>query len=363
MMRRGGFRVWATVGALGGCLTALGAAPDSALASGEAQKTASPATLMGEGWGAEHVIVMSRELEAARSAFANLGFSATAPALVSKVLLHSLIKFENGTYLELTQFFHDPKDPKKDAISGHQLFLERYAAFVRKREGGQSIGISVRPAADTARFLRSRGFEVTDPTGDTTAWVDERSPKPDWWTVDFTKPKGTAQWLSFLEYTRHDEMLRILSENEKKGLRLESEEHFNSAHGLSEVWIAVKDLEAQAKLLEKIGFVRLEEVAKPHLQARGFRFDAGRTSLVLMTPTQEPKGPPGVLGAFLKQNGDGIFGVRVLVTDIRRALLLVRERFKGERAVITGHGDEAGRGFVVDGRFAGGLFIEFWTKS
>jgi hypothetical protein len=316
--------------------------------------------VLGSGWGAEHVIVMVKEIESVRNMFASLGFTATPPGTVSKVLLHSLVRFENGTYLELTQFLDDPKKFKKEATTGHQLFLQRYAAAVLRREGGKHVGISVKPASDTSSFLRSRGFEVTDPIGDSNAWEQEHSPTPEWWTVDFTRPSGITEWLSFLEYSHHDEMLKMQRENAAKGEKKVIEDHFNTAVGIRQIWIAVRDLEAQAKLLEKVGFTRAEEVEKTHLAAQGLRFESGRASLVLLAPT---KAPEGLLGAWMKKNGEGVYGVRIEVQDIRRALVLIRERFPGKQVVLGGHGADGGRGFVVSGEFAGGMQLELWMKN
>lgn len=315
-------------------------------------------TLLGRGWGAEHLIVMTKELEPTRNAFAQLGFTATAPNSVSKVLFHSVIAFQDGTYLELTQFVVDPKTAQKHASTGHTGFLSRYAEFVRKREGAKHIGIAVKPASETTRFLRARGFEVTEPIGDTTQWDIGQSPTPEWYAVDFTKPKGLTESISFLEYAHADEMLAEQKANEEKGLRLRSEEHRNTAIGLSEVWLVVRNLEAQAKVMESIGFTRGGVVEKPHLGAEGVRFDTGRASILLLAPTKVPK---SLAGTWLKKNGEGIMGARVKVEDIASALIMLRERFPKDMVVIATRGEKGGRGFVVDGKFAGGVFLEFWA--
>lgn len=318
------------------------------------------ATLLGAGWGAEHVIVMTREIEATRRAFAALGFAATPHDTVSKVLFHSLIRFQNGTYLELTQFVRDPSTAKKDASSGHQVFLDRYGAFVKKREGGKHVGISVSPAAQTTRLLRERGFEVTDPIGDTAGWDQTRSPTPDWWAVDFLKPKGVTEWLSFIEYAHSDRMLAAQKEYDAAGLRKHVEEHFNTALALTEVLIAVPDLEAEAKVLEKVGFTREGPVERRHLGGQGVRFDAGRVKLVLLTPSEAKD---SALAKWVKRHGAGILGVRIQVQDIRRALALVRERHRGKSSVVNNFVEEGVRGFVVDEAFAGGLLLELWMSE
>lgn len=329
-----------------------------------------PRSLLGKGWGLDHVIVAQRSFNDAQRVFgANLGFS-FAPD--NKFPDQGL---ENGpillppAYLELMWIY----DPEKNAaaVNAAGPGSPINATLRRLREQGGAISsynIDVSAIEDAASFLRERGMKVSIPPSVTTL-RDGKQQRGPWQflAISYDDPKAAPPvgvpgglGVGFLEYRNNDEHLSEdhLRQNRERierdipdPRRKAGDLHANTAKKLESVWVAVSDLPQAVKQAETLGFAPGRERTLAELGARGREVQCGQGTVVFWSAATET----GPLSAMVK-NGAGPFGISIGVEDLNRAHEIA-EQGTGRRLAIENK--QGRKRFLVPSDAAGGIWVEF----
>ena len=200
-------------------------------------------TLLGQGWGVDHVGVGVRDLAKAQHGYEQLGFKVGKGGHFPGGISNSIVSLQNKSYLELLSVSGNAPITQGDAST--------IAEFVKRHEGAMFLALNVSSARAAADYLKARNFDVNGPNpgsimkeGETTA------PPPMWYRVSTAdKPaagKGSFTLPIFLieyVYAGWGEKSRA------EGLM----EHPNTAIGIHAVWFAVHDAEAQSRTLRAAG--------------------------------------------------------------------------------------------------------------
>src|SRR5438105_3387498 len=126
--------------------------PKLAMTAQEQAKNSTKSTLLGRGHGIDHVGIAVRDLETAKKTYRDvLGFSVVAFGKESNGVRGGGSYLESGL-LELVT----PWDRTKTV--GRVM-----ATFLEKHEGAMYLGLDVSPVDETAKFLRTRGFNFQGP--------------------------------------------------------------------------------------------------------------------------------------------------------------------------------------------------------
>lgn len=324
-----------------GMIPDAGAARPEATAADEARRRDS---LLGGERGLDHVGIALADLDAARKAFVDLGFSNPQDGVLPNGIKNVNFYFSDGTYLELLTFYDRHKAPDI------ARFVERYQA------GPMFAVLAVASAEDTAAFLRARGFSVgaprpghIDPAG---AGNKEKQPRPMWHTLMFERPALPGEPLFFIAYDRavRSELFRKLEDESAR----RAFAHANTVEGLRAIWIAVKDLEAARSAYLNAGLEAGEAFALPQLSARGVELGAGQGSVLLLSP-QEGRGP---VAEFLARRGEGILGLSLRVARLPRARTVVE---RGAGIKVMAYSGFFGPSLLLTPDRAAGAWLEFTT--
>jgi len=258
---------------------------------------ASAQTLIGRGWGVDHVGVGVRDLAQAQHDYEQLGF---------KVSKGGHVSLQNNSYLEL-------------------------AEFVTKHEGAMFLGIDVSSAKAAADYLKAHNFDVTGPDPGSIMKEGETTPPPPMWYDVSTADKPAANKKGFnipfflVEYVSTAWLEKCRAE----GLM----DHPNTAMGIHSVWFAVHDAEAQLRTLRDAGFEVGESREAKFLGAHGREVRAGHGVLMLL----ESSDKNGLLTEYLSDHDEGIIGLSIEVADLGKARRLAESQ--------TGSKVEAYKGF------------------
>ena len=108
----------------------------------------------------DHLVLAVRDLEAARAAYARLGFTLTPPARHPFGTANSLVQLQ-GNFLELLAL----ADPAaiRPAAAGHFSFAEFNRAFLAKREGMSMLVFASKDARGDRREFLERGLQTYEP--------------------------------------------------------------------------------------------------------------------------------------------------------------------------------------------------------
>src|ERR1700674_1136935 len=138
-------------------------------------------SVLGEGSGLDHPGILVRDLEAAKDTYRDtLGFWIQPRGVVS--VLGSGMKisnafFEDGSYLTLSAV----NDLDKARVN-----RPSYLTFLEKHEGAKFFMLNVSSAEGTAKFLRARGLDVSDPSERRVMAPGAKElPPPGGWAVAF----------------------------------------------------------------------------------------------------------------------------------------------------------------------------------
>jgi len=124
-----------------------------------------------------HVIILVRDMQTGRHAFAAAGFNLGPTNPISRGLLHAVIPFRDGTFLELI------------AALPHSSYAKDVGKYVKHGDVLSSAGFEVANVYAEAAALRARGFRV-DPL--------ERSPH--WIDLSFSEPAGMLEPFFLYQY-------------------------------------------------------------------------------------------------------------------------------------------------------------------
>ena len=112
-------------------------------------------TLLGQGWGVDHVGVGVRDLAQAQHGYEQLGFKVGKGGHFPGGVSNSIVSLQNKSYLELLSVSGNTPITQGDACY--------IADFVKKHEGAMFLGVNVSSAKTAADYLKARNFDVNGP--------------------------------------------------------------------------------------------------------------------------------------------------------------------------------------------------------
>ena len=302
-------------------------------------------SVLGEGSSLDHPGILVRDLEAAKDTYRDtLGFWIQPRGVVS--VLGSGMKissafFEDGSYLMLSAV----NDLEKARVN-----RPSYLTFLEKHEGAKFLMLNVSSAQGTARFLRARGLDVSDPGARTLmAPGTKEMPPPTGWAVTFNKPILPDDSIGFVQYAAREERIR-------QAIAAGRTRHPNTAKRIAAVWIVVRDLRAATKAFGLAGLYAGEARKFPAIGATGREIEAAGGRIVLL----EPKGRTGKAASLLAERGEGIMGVSIEVASLETARALLEKNTKREFGSYAG---AYGKSILIPAELAHGVWIEMFQKA
>jgi catechol 2,3-dioxygenase-like lactoylglutathione lyase family enzyme len=297
-------------------------------------------TLLGQGWGVDHVGVGVRDLAQVQHDYEGLGFKVSKGGHFPGGLSNCIVRFQNNSYLELL------------SVSGTQQGdAADIAEFVKKHEGAMFLGINVSSAKATADYLKAHNFDAADPEpGSIMTNGATKSPPPQWYTVGTAdKPAASKEGFTipifFIEYLSKDRLEKARAEGWI--------DHPNSAMSIHSVWFAVHDLETQLRTLRDAGLEIGDSRDAMFLGARGREVKAGHGGLVLLE-LGDKKGP---LAEYLADHDEGIIALSIEVSDLGKARRLAESSTGSKLDTYAGF---YGPSFLLPPKLTHGVWIEMF---
>jgi catechol 2,3-dioxygenase-like lactoylglutathione lyase family enzyme len=313
-------------------------APASALNANTVQTPAQ--TLIGQGWGIDHVGVGVRDLAQAQHDYEGLGFRISKGGHFPGGLSNCIVRFQNNSYLELL------------SVSGTKPGdVADIAEFVKKHEGAMFLGINVSSAKAAADYLKTHNFDAADPEPNSIMSEGEtKLPPPQWYTVGTAdKPAASKEGFTipifFIEYLSKDRMEKSRAEGWM--------DHPNTAMSIHSVWFAVHDMETQLRTLRDAGFEIGESREAKFLSGRGREVKAGHGGLVLLE-SGDKKGP---LTEYLTDHDEGIIALSIEVSDLGKARRLAESTTGSALDTYDGF---YGPSFLLSPKVTHGVWIEMF---
>jgi Glyoxalase-like domain len=272
-------------------------------------------TLLGQGWGVDHVGIGVRNLTQAQHDYEQLGFK-----VVGKVghfpggVSNAIVPFQKNSHLELLSV-----SESTSIKTGNAAMI---ADFLKKHDGAMFLGIDVSSAKAAADYLTARNFDVHGPMPGSTLKEGENTLLPPMWysVLPTDEPaadkKGIILPIFFVEY--------VSAERREKRRAAGEMDHPNTAMGIHAVWFAVHDTEAQLSTLRDAGLESGELREMKSFGAHGREVKAGQGVLLLL----ESSDKNGVLSRYLSDHtnwidgwphDEGIIGLSIEVSDLRKA--------------------------------------------
>jgi hypothetical protein len=325
--------------------------------------SASLPSIIGDGWGLDHVLVGVPGSDVARDVFeARLGFSVIAVSRFPVAgLEHAIVPFPPAAYVEL---FWAYQAPTGDVRPIHVLVRKKIVAG----GGLAAYYLDVSPFQPAAEAMRSLGLKVSLPASPIVQTPDGKQAPGRWQYIDID-PEDQAQQplgvpggpgVGFLEYESNSD--RLKPERFQRALERAAREapdsrrpageiHANTARKLRSVWVAVPSVAAAVKQAARFSFAA--EVG--HFVALGETAQAvhcGQGTIVFFEPAHRHS----PLAEFVRMHGLGPFGFSVEVADLKTALDVVQQ---GTDAKLTVQRVDNRTAFIVPAESAAGTFIEF----
>jgi catechol 2,3-dioxygenase-like lactoylglutathione lyase family enzyme len=298
-------------------------------------------TLLGQGWGVDHVGVGVRDMTQAQHDYEQLGFKVGKGGHFPGGLSNSIVALQNNSYLELL------------AVSGSTPvgMASEIADFLKKHEGAMFLGINVSSARAAADYLKAHNFDATGPDPGSIMKEGETTPPPPMWynvsTAD--KPaagkKGIILPIFFIEYVS----TARLEKRRAEGLM----DHPNTAMGIHSVWFAVHDTEAQLRTLRDAGLEDGESREAKFLGAHGREVKSGQGVLLLL----ESSDKNGLLTTYLTDHDEGIMGLSIEVADLGKARKLAEA---GTGRKLDTYKGSYGTSFLLPAEVTHGVWMEMF---
>ena len=193
-----------------------------------------------------------------------------------------------------------------------------------RSEGPGRAEVEVVSAQDAARDLRAAGFRIIGPTAASRVLPGGETLR--WSTLEF-EDKMDSRPVYMIQMLNPEVVQR-------------SVDHPNTVSSLSAVLIAVSDLDKAAVGYAPIGKLSSREVAFPEFGAVAKEIVLARGSIFLLRAT----GPSGPTAQRIKASGEGLFGMRLGVTDLDQARKVIGEKniSRDSRAVLVSPENAAG---------------------
>ncbi len=138
-------------------------------------------TLLGQGWGVDHVMFAVRDMAQAQHDYEQLGFEVGKGGHFPGGEFSSIVSFQKNSHLELLSVSTSTPIKQGDA--------SWIADFLKRQEGLMALGINVSSAKATADYLKARNFAIDGPVPGSNMKEGETTlPPPMWYTVDPSEP-------------------------------------------------------------------------------------------------------------------------------------------------------------------------------
>jgi Glyoxalase-like domain len=323
----------------------------------------SRASVIGNGWGLDHVIVGAASVEVVKDLFGSeLGFT---PLRGNKNpvagLDQAIIPLPDGApaYVELVWPY---QEAARDA--------RPVAALVRRKlelgGGPVAYNIAVSSANQAADALQSLGFRVTLPPSPVRRTPDGKEVSVPAQMVDIDssdkegRPLGVpgGAGVGFVEYKilnpdkKPERVLERVEREVPDPRRAKGEFHANTARRLRSVWVAVPSAAEAIKQAGQFGFTARGELDLKTLGEKGVEVQCGQGTIVFFEPAHE-KSP---LAAVVAKKGLGPLGISIGVADLKTAQRIVQE---GTHSSFEIQRLGKRTSLVVPAELAAGMFIEF----
>jgi hypothetical protein len=319
-------------------------------------------SVIGEGWGLDHVIIGLTSPDAVKDIFnAKLGFAAIPGNKFPAAGLQQAIIRLPPAYLELMWFYQKPADD-----SGLDPVLKK-----RGEAGGgpSSYNVDVFPIEQAVDAIQRLGSTVTLPPSQTVRTADGKE-QPGPWQFLRIDPKDQATHplgvpggagVGFLEYRNNAEHLgperfQAAREQAEKELpdprRPAGEIHPNTARKLLSVWVAVPNAAEAVEQSVRYGFASRGVRSIKAVGEKGHEVQCGQGTIVFFQPLNQK----GALAPLITKRGFGPFGVSVAVADLKVAQQIVQQ---GTNTKFPIQQSDDRKSFVVPEELAAGSFIEF----
>jgi hypothetical protein len=259
----------------------------------------------------DHVIIGVHDMEAAKRVYSVLGFAIIPGGRHPGGTQNASPAFSGGGYLELIT----PYDASLP--DGRDL-----SEILKKGDGPLGAGLSIASAEQAAHDLSTAGIKIKGPTPGTITREDDKEPPPTrWWILEFGDPASKASGPLRPEVASRPLFL-IQYVRDPAHPRPPIPPNPNSASALSAILVAVNDLEKAAAGYANIGKLNSREMELPEFGAVAKEIVLARGSILLLRAT-DPSGPTA---QRLKARGEGLFGVRLAVTDLDQARKAISEK-------------------------------------
>ena len=278
----------------------------------------------------DHVRVLVRDIAAAQNTLHALGFEMRRPepSVYQEGSAHNSAPLSDGTYLELVGIADREK-----LLKSRPWIVE----FLQHYQGAHSVGLITSSAKDVSDRLKSQGIDAPIFT------LIGSNPEAKPFLVITPKladlPEGA---IFFVEYPWKRSSPPQVSQP-------------NTAQGTIAVWILVNNLEKASKDMEMIGFHSTRQVNFDVLGASGREFDVGEGRILLL----ESASPDKPAADFSRGRVQGVIGLTVSVSDLKKAKSLLQENTHRELATYDGI---YGKSLLVPAELANGTWIEMVQK-
>lgn len=241
--------------------------------------------------GADHIVILVNELNAAIETYRRLGFDAQLGGEHPTTGSHNaLVPLSDGVYLELLAF----KNPTLAAQS-HWRDGVRMLAI---REGYGAYVLASGDLPRDVQELRTRGIDVANATPGSRVRPDGQMVK---WQTAFIDGTATGV-MPFLIQDETPRTLRIQAPNQGLGARAR----------LSQIVVAVKQLESARDKYRALLIVEPKHVKNIGGDVEGYRFVMDWGSIVLAHPTVEGN----AMSDQLTERGEGMYAMTLTVEKI-----------------------------------------------
>ena len=323
----------------------------------------SPTSVIGNGWGLDHVIVAVSSPDVVKQVFVNeLGFSPiTRNQFPASGLENTIVVLPPVAYIELAWPYQPP-----GAGARPVTFLVRQT--LEAGGGPAAYNLDVSSAEGAADAMRRLGLRVSLSASVVAKGADGKETRAPWQFADIDpsdqamQPYGVpgGPGVGFLEYQNQAD--RLKPERFQMALdraareapdprRSAGEIHPNTARKLLSVWVVVPDAADAVKQAGRFGFAPTKNHPKA-LGEEGQEVQCGEGTIVFF----EAAHPNSALAILVKKRGLGPFGISVGVADLKTAQRIVQE---GAHASFEIQHAENRMSFVVPSQVAAGTVFEF----
>ncbi len=189
----------------------------------------------------DHIPIVVNDLQKIKAIFQNQLHFTIKEGKVHEGIKNCFVKFQDGTYIELIE-----------PIDTLQTIGKYYADFLKKRQGGTSLAISVSNAELVKKMLKEKSIPFTADSNKI------------WQTID---PENSN--LFFIEYT---------NKNWKENAT--NTTHSNTAKSLTATYFLTNKIEAEIKKYKLLGFI---EIGSGNYLETPYRlFKVGQSNLYLL---------------------------------------------------------------------------------